>query len=220
MEYSPSSSHIILGYSQQREFISLGAGFTQRFFANRFLNLAYRAEVRPLMVESDPVLTGDYFNINLPPIGPYPGVQESGYYRLPHEMPVLSTAAKSSDFSFTYNGQTYFEDYTLTYGRRWSYVAGLSPAGLQAKFLPRSRIQPVLTVMTGFAVSTRDIPVFDSSAFNFTFSVGAGVDFLDAPRRSMRLEYRIQHLSNADLHTSTDPGVDSQVIHVGYNWGW
>jgi hypothetical protein len=35
--------------------------------------------------------------------------------------------------------------------------------------------------------------------------------------RSMRFEYRIQHLSNADL--GTDPGIDSQMIHVGYSWG-
>ena len=87
-EYSPGSSHIILGYSNQREFVTLGASFTQRLFQNRIWRLDYRAEIRPLMVESDPVLTGDYYNINLPPYDGYPGLQESGYYRQPHEMPV------------------------------------------------------------------------------------------------------------------------------------
>ncbi|MBV8675376.1 MAG: acyloxyacyl hydrolase [Acidobacteriaceae bacterium] len=218
-EYSPGSSHIILGYSRQREFVAFGVGFTQKFFESRFLSLAYRAEIRPVMVESDPVLTGDYYNINLPAIGQDPPLQASGYYHLPHKEPVISAAPKAVDYSFTYQGQTYYQDYTLIYGRRWTYAGGLNPAGLQAKFLPRSRIQPELSLMTGFTVSTRDIPVFNSSAFNLTFSVGAGFDLLHTPGRSVRLEYRIQHLSNADLHTSTDPGIDSQFIHVGYNWG-
>ncbi len=93
-EYSPGSSHIILGYSNQREFVTLGASFTQRLFQNRIWRLDYRAEIRPLMVESDPVLTGDYYNINLPPYDGYPGLQELGYYRQPHEMPVVSTASE------------------------------------------------------------------------------------------------------------------------------
>ena len=214
-EYSPGSSHIILGDSSEREFVTLGAGFTQRLLQNHVLRLDYRAEVRPLMVESDPVLTGWFFNNNLPPASPLP---QSGYFRIPHETPVLSTGMKGSYNTFTYNGQIYYTDLTYTYGRRWTYVGGLSPAGLEAKFLPRSRMQPVLTLMTGFAVSRRDIPVFDSSAFNFTFSFGAGFDFFQRPRRSMRLEYRIQHLSNA-YTGPTNPGIDSQVIHVGYAWG-
>jgi len=217
-EYSPGSSHIILGYSNQREFVTLGAGFTQRLFRNRVWSLNYRAEIRPLMVESDPVLTGQYYDINLPAVGGYPGLQAAGYYRLPQEIPVLSTAVKSQNYSFNYNGQNYYQNYTFTYGRRWTYAAGLSPAGLEAKFFPHSKIQPVLTLMTGFAVSPRDIPIFDSSAFNFTFSFGAGLELFRTANRSMRVEYRIQHLSNADLG-ATNPGIDSQMIHVGYSWG-
>ena len=217
-EYSPGSSHIILGYTNQREFVMLGAAFTQRLFRNHIWALDYRAEIRPLMVESDPVLTGWYYNMNQPPIGGNPASQGSGYFRLLHEMPVQSTAVKSSNYTFVFEGQTYYHDYTFTYGRRWTYVGGLSPAGLEAKFLPHSRIQPVLTLMTGFAVSPRDIPMFDSSAFNFTFSFGAGFDFFRRSTRAMRLEYRVQHLSNADIGT-TNPGIDSQMIQVGYSWG-
>ncbi len=217
-EYSPGSSRIILGYTRQREFVTVGGAFTQRLFRNRIWALDYRAEIRPLMVESDPVLTGQYYNINLPPIAGFPGIKESGYFRFPHETPVLSTARKVDNYSFIYNGQTYYQDYTFTYGRRWTYVGGLSPAGLEAKFLPHSKIQPVLTLMTGFAVSPRDIPVFNSSAFNFTFSFGAGFDFFRRQNRAMRFEYRLQHLSNAYIGT-INPGIDSQMIHVGYSWG-
>ncbi|HZD51160.1 MAG TPA: acyloxyacyl hydrolase [Silvibacterium sp.] len=217
-EYSPGSSHIILGYTNERQFVTLGASFTQRLFQNRVWRLDYRAEVRPVMVGSDPVFTGDYYNINLPAVNGFPGLSESGYFRVPHKTPVLSTAVKGSYQSFTYDGQLYYENYTFTYGRRWTYVAGFSPLGLEAKFLPHSKVQPVLTLMTGFAVSSRDIPMFDSSAFNFTFSFGAGFDFFRRPNRSMRFEYRLQHLSNAELG-ATNPGIDSQMIHVGYGWG-
>ncbi|MFY9938048.1 MAG: acyloxyacyl hydrolase [Silvibacterium sp.] len=217
-EYSPGSSAIILGYTNQREFVTVGAAFTQRLFRNRIWALDYRAEIRPLIAESDPVLTGNYYNVDLPPIAGFPGVKESGYVRLPHERPVLSTARKVENYTFTYNGQTYYQDYTFTYGRRWTYVGGLSPLGLEAKFLPQSKIQPVLTLMTGFAVSPRDIPMFDSSAFNFTFSLGAGFDFFRRPNRSMRFEYRLQHLSNASIG-AINPGIDSQMMHVGYSWG-
>jgi len=210
-EYSPGSSHIILGDTSEREFVTLGASFTQRLFQNRVWRLDYRAEIRPLIAESDPVFTGTSYAIKLPDL------QISGYARLPHERPVLSTSPKGSYDSVTYQGQTYYADYTFTYGRRWTYVGGLSPAGLEAKFLPRSKIQPVLTLMTGFAVSPRDIPMFDSSAFNFTFSFGAGFDFFRRPNRSMSFEYRLQHLSNASIG-AINPGIDSQMMHVGYSW--
>jgi hypothetical protein len=72
--------------------------------------------------------------------------------------------------------------------------------------------------MTGFSVSARDIPKFDSSAFNFTFSFGAGLDLFRTPTRAMRFEYRVQHLSNAYIG-ATNPGIDSQMIHVGHSWG-
>ena len=74
---APGSSHIILAYTNQREFVTLGAAFTQRLFRNHIWALDYQAEIRPPMVESDPVFTGAYYNINLPPYGGYPGMQAS-----------------------------------------------------------------------------------------------------------------------------------------------
>jgi Lipid A 3-O-deacylase (PagL) len=32
------------------------------------------------------------------------------------------------------------------------------------------------------------------------------------------VEYRFQHLSNADIGYN-DPGIDSQMIHISYVWG-
>jgi hypothetical protein len=210
-EYSPNSSHIFLGDTNQREFIALGASFTQRLFQNRIWSLHYRAEIRPLMVESDPAINQVTFHVT---------GQDDEVDNLPRKIPVLNPINPLLMYQIhvPYSATPLTIVETGRYTRRWTYVGGLSPAGLQARFLPHSRIQPVFTLMTGFSVSARDIPMFDSSALNFTFSFGAGLDLFRTPIRAMRFEYRVQHLSNAYIG-ATNPGIDSQMIHVGYSWG-
>jgi hypothetical protein len=210
-EYSPNSSHIFLGDTNQREFITLGASFTQRLFRNRIWALDYRAEIRPLMVESDPAINQLTFHVT---------GQDDEVDNLPRKYPVLNPINPLLMYQIyvPYSATPLTVVETGRYTRRWTYVGGLSPAGLQARFLPHSRIQPVLTLMTGFTVSPRDIPTFDSSAFNFTFSFGAGIDFFRTSTRAVRLEYRLHHLSNAGTG-ATNPGIDSQMIHLGYSWG-
>jgi hypothetical protein len=217
-EYSPNSSHIFLGYSHSRELVTLGASFSQRIFQHRIWSLDYRAEIRPLMVESDPVETGLSYSVYLPPISGSGVVHQVGHYQYPHEIPVLVYGPQSTSYTAVYQGQTYLQEYRYYYGRRWTYVGGLSPAGLQARLLPHSRIQPVFTLMTGFAVSPRDIPMFDTSSFNFTFSFGTGIDIFSRPTHAVRLEYRYHHLSNA-YTGAINYGIDSQMVHVGYSWG-
>src|SRR5215470_10691993 len=55
-EYSPDSSHIFLGISEQRRFFNIGGAFVQRLLLRRYVGLSYMAEVKPLILESDPVL--------------------------------------------------------------------------------------------------------------------------------------------------------------------
>lgn len=217
-EYSPNSSHIFLGISQQRTFFTLGGTFTQRLFLNRKWAFSYAPEVRPLMAESDPVQTGAAYDLCIFPLS-QPCTPLVGTVRYPHELPVLSTAMKAQSYSATVDGQTIYQNYRFFYGRRWTYVGGFSPLGFRATFRPRARLQPILGITGGFAVSPRDIPLFRSSAFNFTFSFGAGFQFWRTRTHATQFEYRIQHLSNGDVGTSTDPGIDSQMIHVSYVWG-
>ena len=68
-------------------------------------------------------------------------------------------------------------------------------------------------------MSPRDIPVFKSSAFNFTFSFGGGLEWFRESKRSWIVEYRVQHLSNKDIGF-TNPGFDSQFVRVGYRFGF
>jgi opacity protein-like surface antigen len=76
-----------------------------------------------------------------------------------------------------------------------------------------------VTGLGGFAVSPRDIPVFNSSTFNFTFEGGAGVEIYQSHTRSCQLEYRYHHLANAGGGSTANPGIDSGVVKVTYSFG-
>ncbi|HUV96469.1 MAG TPA: acyloxyacyl hydrolase [Acidobacteriaceae bacterium] len=80
------------------------------------------------------------------------------------------------------------------------------------------RIQPELMGNVGFLIATRDIPVQDSSSFNFTFEIGAGLQWYRTPSQSIQAEVRYHHLSNDNLGTA-NPGVDSALWKVTYSFG-
>jgi hypothetical protein len=213
-QYSPNSSHIILGYARKREFYSPGVAFTRRLAVGRTFTLSYLAEMRPFTLWSDPVLRGitDVYTSPQPP--------HTVNVFLHQQPPVLDTYPRSLPFQFVdpntgifYQGTEYFD-----YGRRYLYSGGLSPVGFKLNLRPQTRLQPVITVTGGFMASFRDLPVFDSSAINLTFSVGAGVEWFQTQSHSLRVEYRVQHLSNAGIGVE-NPGVDSQVIQGTWSWG-
>lgn len=211
-EYSPSSSHIILGVAREREFAALGVAYTHNMYRGRHWDLSYLFEIRPLMAESDPVIEGISFRYQIPG---YPNFEQT--FRYPHKIPVLELGPRETDSTIDVNGVIGKEEFLRLYGRRWTYVGAMSPLGLKVNLFPRSRLQPTLTANGGFAASARDIPMFDTSAGNFTFSFGGGVDLFRRVGHPIRLEYRIQHFSNAEV--GQDPGIDSQMIYVGYVWG-
>jgi hypothetical protein len=109
---------------------------------------------------------------------------------------------------------------TATYigGTRSTYVTAFSPLGYKLSAFPSRRIQPFVTGLGGFAVATRDIPVFNSSAFNYTFEFGGGVEWFQTHTRSCRFEYRYHHLANTG-NAAENPGIDSGVLKVTYSFG-
>lgn len=220
-EYSPDSTHLFLGVSQDRQFFSLGLAYHHRLLLNRAWQLSWTPEIRPLMVESDPVRTGESYNLCIFPNGNVnqPCTPMSGYSKMIPHLPVLNAKPRAWDDSGSVGGQPYYEDYTYDYGRRWTWVPALSPIGFQGDFFPRSSIQPLLEVSGGFAVSPRDIPLFNTSAFNFTFSCGAGVRMFRTLTHATEIEFRVQHFSNGYLGTANDPGIDSRILRMSYIWG-
>jgi opacity protein-like surface antigen len=214
-EYSNSSSHIILGDDRQRKFLGVAFAYQRGISATHWMAWNYSAEIRPLLFESDPTLDGQRVTVTI-------DGKTGGYdQRFPQPVPIQNVKVYG-DESFsgtTLQGDTFTEVLHNDLGRRWTYAPGVTPVGFSVHLLPEHRLQSFLASSAGFIVSARDIPEFKTSAFNFTFSFGGGVEWFRDHRRSWTLEYRVQHTSNKDIGYN-NPGLDSQFVRVGYRFGF
>jgi len=212
VEYSNDSSHMLLGYADGRKITAIGASMERRSFLGRNVSGAWVAEVRPFMAVSDPTMKG--FTLEFPQQPAYSGVVNFTS-AVPVDKPVSRTP-----LNVILVTQNHVYEGTATYiaGTRSTFVSGVSPLGYKLKAFPHRRLQPFVTGLGGFAVSPRDIPVFNSSAFNFTFEFGAGVEVFQTHTRSVQLEYRYHHLANAG-NGAENPGIDSGVFKATYSFG-
>jgi hypothetical protein len=193
-EYSPNSQHMFLGYSEQRRLVTFGGEYARRLSVKSWVTTFYVAQVRPVMLEGDPTLAG----IRDPATGQV-------VFRDPH--PSRVEFAPLQNFSF----QNF-------YNRQWTYAAGLNPLGFKANFLPHRRLQPFVAGGAGFLVSARDVPIDNTSNFNFSFEFGGGLEWYYIARRSLRFDYRLHHISNAFIGAS-NPGIDSGLWQITYSFG-
>lgn len=204
-EYSPTSSHIVLGVSRQRELFAVGGDFTWRLVSRRNLDLNYLVEMRPLILESDPTVVSFYSN-------------EFGYIQYSTPIPVIDPRNLAYPYGSVvaeYAADGYSD---AKFSRRWTYNGGVSPFGIQLNGFKQRRFQPEAMLNGGLMVATREIPIEGSSYFNFTFQFGGGVEWYRTPSQSLLLEYRIQHFSNKNLGTY-NPGTDSGVWKLTYRFG-
>ncbi|HEX4022962.1 MAG TPA: acyloxyacyl hydrolase [Acidobacteriaceae bacterium] len=203
VEGAPTSSHMLIGTTRQRVLLALGGAYSRRIFVTGPVAFSYNVEFRPVMMESDPVLRS--LNSFL-----------KGPVSFTPAMPVINPHNLIEDpnlVMYTIGG---YND--AVFGRRWTYAGGLSPLGFQFHFLNRHRWQPELIGQAGFMVSPRDLPIFNSSQFNFTFQFGAGLEYYYANQRSLMFEYRYHHFSN-DFTGTNNPGTDSGVYKLTYWFG-
>lgn len=209
-DYSNDSSHIVLGAAQGRRFTELGFQYERRLLTTRHLVWKYDAEVRPLIGESDLTVI-ETVHLTSPPPG--------STTVLP---PIASPACRGSSNSFSYtdsvSGATYAGVADIACGARWTYVEGVSPVGTRINLFPHRRWQPTGDVLTGLLLSAKRIPVDQAGSFNFMFQVGAGVEYYRNASQSIRLEYQLQHFSNA-YTASANPGVDNGLFKVTCTFG-
>ena len=213
-EYSNSSSHIILGDDRQRKFAGLAFAYQRRISTAHGMSWAYSAEIRPLLVESDPTIRGQHLLTNID--GPLMKQDIVFVQQVPIQTLRLYRDVSASG---VVDGRPVFLQINYDLGRRWTYTPALTPVGFSVHLLPAHSLQPFLASTAGFIVSTRDVPEFKTSAFNFTFSFGGGVEWFRDHRRSWTVEYRVQHMSNKEIGYN-NPGVDSQFLRVGYRFGF
>lgn len=96
------------------------------------------------------------------------------------------------------------------------YIAG-GTLWFRYNFVPQnSRIIPYFQVGGGWTFMDIDHR-YDGENFNFNVDGGAGVRYFIKPKVSLNLEYRFQHISNADLWKH-NIGLNAQGPILGVSW--
>lgn len=97
-----------------------------------------------------------------------------------------------------------------------SYVAGAT-LWLRYNFVPKGwRFVPY--IQGGAGVTDIDIPhKYDGKDFNFNLEAAVGFHYFIQPRCSLNVEYRLQHISNADLwQKNIGVNTDGPVVGVSF----
>jgi hypothetical protein len=95
------------------------------------------------------------------------------------------------------------------------YGAGASPIGFQANFGTK-KIQPCFNGSLGFVHFNRQVPILQSSQFNYTITLGFGVQVFPRSGHSFTVGWKYHHLSN-DYQAHLNPGIDSGVFYAGFS---
>ncbi len=211
-EYSNDSSHIILGATPNRKLAAAGLQYERRLIANPHLTWSYVGEFRPFLLSSDPFATYKITNSNSSSATPQPPFfSSSAAFRCQ-----AGTASESSTNPAT--GVTYTTTVVTTCSRQHTFAQGLSPVGFRINLRPQHPLQLTFASNGGYMYSNRPIPIPGAGSFNFTFEFGGGLEYFLAHRRSIRLEYTVQHYSNHGTATE-NPGVDSGFVKLTYAFG-
>lgn len=110
-----------------------------------------------------------------------------------------------------------FEPGSVRRGSSSQYGAGLSPLGFKVIFGQQGWVRPFVAASVGFLYFENDVPVPNSSRFNFTPEFGLGVHLFLAPKRAVTVGYKLHHMSNANSGGS-NPGMDSHVFYAGFSF--
>lgn len=219
-EYSNDSSHILLGRTNDRHLALFGGGYSRRLRSNRFASWRWQFEVTPAAFVSNPRLTT---------VETFAPTGSPGQSPVLPETLVIESLQGGNCKSGSGNGNVYAiigtgeilvgtYSYTSTCTHPVTYGAGISPLGQRVNFLPRKRLQPYFSANAGFLLFTTAVPSIGATAFNFEFEGGVGLEWFQRPGHSWSLDYRFHHISNA-YTGNQNPGIDSGVFRVGYQFG-
>jgi hypothetical protein len=99
------------------------------------------------------------------------------------------------------------------------YGFGITPLSFTAEIAPERRLRPLAEAAGGVIASTEPIPLRQPNAtgLNFLFYFGGALRWQARPYAALTLGYRFLHISNAGT-TAFNPGVDNNVLYVGYSF--
>lgn len=207
--YSNNSRHIFLGLAEQRKLLNLGFTYGRRITLSDLMEWQYNLEVLPVALEGDPLT-----KVVVAQLTPQP--MNFTFY----SGPVVICDTYSNAYTVQLeNGSTSTGTETASCGgRRWTMGEAITPLGFDWNFRPRNKVQPLVDLRGGTMFSKNAIPVLGAGWFNFTFSGGAGVELFSTRRRSIRLEYRLHHISNRNI-ANVNPGIDNGMFQATYLFG-
>lgn len=109
-------------------------------------------------------------------------------------------------------------DYVLWGGYKNVYGFGVNPLIMKWNFTRGKKVIPYFLAQGGMLWTEEKIPPGNTSKINFTSGAGVGFQYFLKPRRSVNMDLRATHLSNASLGDH-NPGVNSSLqLSIGYNW--
>jgi hypothetical protein len=109
-------------------------------------------------------------------------------------------------------------DYVLWSGYGNVYGFGANPLVMKWNFTRGKKAIPYFLAQGGLLRTHVNIPPGNTSKINFTSGPGVGLNYFLRPGRSVNLDVRATHLSNASLGAH-NPGVNASLqFSVGYNW--
>lgn len=209
-EYANTSSRMMIGESRNRKLAAAGVSYAWLIGTHKSFAYRWQVDVRPVVVIGSPysVLDSTYH------------IQGQPDTKLHAEGNTLKACAPG-----TYTGPVYYNGAqigtfvtTNTCSRQWTYAGAASPFGQRLNFFPKNRLQPYVAANTGFLAATRDVPMQRTAMFNFTFEFGAGLEWFAKPGKSVALDWRYHHISNAG-HGQQNAGIDSGTLKLTYSFG-
>ncbi len=213
-EYSPTSSHILLGSARQRILADVGGAYTRRVVRFWGTDLGYHVEFRPVLFESDPIETLSNYSIDGAPIS-----------FIPPSSSAVTGVCQPGNIQLTFPGYPSgapptVEAYTVACGRQWTFGQEFSPIGFKYSLRTHYPIQPFVIGTLGYMYTSRPVPVADAESFNFVFDLGAGLELFrfEEHTRSISIEARYHHFSNNNT-APENPGTDSLVYKLSYSFG-
>jgi hypothetical protein len=98
------------------------------------------------------------------------------------------------------------------------YGFAVAPLGFTMDVGRRRKVHPFAEINVGIIASTEPIPERqpDSTGLNFLVGLGGGVRWKTGRRSALSAGYKFLHISNA-FTTNFNPGVDNNVLYVGYS---
>lgn len=99
------------------------------------------------------------------------------------------------------------------------YVCGLgaNPLALELIFRPHGKVQPFLSTHGGFLYFSSNVPSVAAAQFNLVGDGRIGARIRLSEERALSVAYIFHHFSNG-FEAKDNPGVDSQMIYVGYTF--